>query len=566
MLATNSTIEILLIDSDRNNSKQIEDSLSSIESYKLLLTKIENFDDINNYICQCNFDLVFYFLARQAEPLLTVARIRQIIADRLPIIFFAEDSPQKRRLHTHNLDDCLSLSEISPALLEKSICLALERTMYVRATKFIQLENAELSSQLLATKNLFQTIVDNSSTLVWMCDAAGKTIYFNQAWSRILGQPKQDHLKQEWLRNIHPLDLEYCQKQFQKSLAKQKGFTISYRLIDSNFNHRWISNYAVPQFTVDGKFKGLVGYCFDITAHKRTEQKLIQRAASDRLLAQITQKIHTSLNLSQILQTTVDEVKQFLLAEKIQIDRVNEANELVLMFESRLVGSVLSCDISQPRQVPAMLFRNNIARLSTGKSVVRDFSEPSSSNESSCSTLLIPIISETQLWGLICIENCSFARTWNLEEIYLLERVAMVLSVAIVQSKLFHQLEQANQELEQLSIVDGLTQIYNRRKFDSYIVTEWTRLSRERSPLSLILCDIDHFKSYNDTYGHPAGDRCLKQVAQAISKAIKRPLRSIGSLWGRRIRVSFTPNSFRRSKAYRPTGSFTGAVIENSPP
>jgi len=191
VLATNSTIEILLIDSDRNNSKQIEDSLSSIESYKLLLTKIENFDDINNYICQCNFDLVFYFLARQAEPLLAVARIRQIIADRLPIIFFAEDSPQKRRLHTHNLDDCLSLSEISPALLEKSICLALERTMYVRATKFIQLENAELSSQLLATKNLFQTIVDNSSTLVWMCDAAGKTIYFNQAWSRILGQPKK---------------------------------------------------------------------------------------------------------------------------------------------------------------------------------------------------------------------------------------------------------------------------------------------------------------------------------------------------------------------------------------
>ncbi|MEL6929982.1 MAG: diguanylate cyclase, partial [Cyanobacteria bacterium J06600_6] len=101
--------------------------------------------------------------------------------------------------------------------------------------------------------------------------------------------------------------------------------------------------------------------------------------------------------------------------------------------------------------------------------------------------------------------------------------VAMVLSVAIVQSKLYHQLEQANHELQQLSIIDGLTQIPNRRKFDRYIAAEWVRLSREKSPLSLILCDIDHFKGYNDTYGHPAGDRCLKQVAQAINKVVKRP-------------------------------------------
>lgn len=77
----------------------------------------------------------------------------------------------------------------------------------------------------------------------------------------------------------------------------------------------------MPQFSLKGEFQGLVGYCFDITSLKKTEQKLIQRAASDRLLTQITQKIHASLELEQILQTTVDEVKQFLLAEKIQIIR-----------------------------------------------------------------------------------------------------------------------------------------------------------------------------------------------------------------------------------------------------
>ena len=68
----------------------------------------------------------------------------------------------------------------------------------------------------------------------------------------------------------------------------------------------------------------MVGYCFDITFFKQTEYQLIRRAASDRLLAEITQKIHASLDLDQILQTTVAEVNQFLQAEKIQIIRVKQ--------------------------------------------------------------------------------------------------------------------------------------------------------------------------------------------------------------------------------------------------
>ena len=68
-----------------------------------------------------------------------------------------------------------------------------------------------------------------------------------------------------------------------------------------------------------------------------------------------------------------------------------------------------------------------------------------------------------------------------------------------------------------------MTGIANRRKFDRYLDKEWRRLAREKAPLSLILCDVDYFKLYNDTYGHQAGDRCLRDVAQAISKVIKRP-------------------------------------------
>lgn len=84
-------------------------------------------------------------------------------------------------------------------------------------------------------------------------------------------------------------------------------------------------------------------------------------------------------------------------------------------------------------------------------------------------------------------------------------------------------LQQVNQELHRLATLDGLTGIANRRHFDAYLAQEWRRLAREQEPLALILCDIDNFKLYNDTYGHQAGDHCLRQVAAAISRVLKRP-------------------------------------------
>ncbi|MBE9126472.1 MULTISPECIES: response regulator [unclassified Coleofasciculus] len=88
---------------------------------------------------------------------------------------------------------------------------------------------------------------------------------------------------------------------------------------------------------------------------------------------------------------------------------------------------------------------------------------------------------------------------------------------------LMTELEAANRELQRLACLDGLTQIANRRAFDEALQQEWRRLARERAPLSLILCDIDFFKAYNDTYGHQAGDECLKQVANSLRQAVKRP-------------------------------------------
>jgi diguanylate cyclase (GGDEF)-like protein len=85
-----------------------------------------------------------------------------------------------------------------------------------------------------------------------------------------------------------------------------------------------------------------------------------------------------------------------------------------------------------------------------------------------------------------------------------------------------HKVQERTKQLELLSNLDGLTGIANRRKMDDYLHHEWKVAIRHRHPLSLIILDIDCFKNYNDTYGHPAGDDCLKKIVKALSGSLKR--------------------------------------------
>lgn len=80
-----------------------------------------------------------------------------------------------------------------------------------------------------------------------------------------------------------------------------------------------------------------------------------------------------------------------------------------------------------------------------------------------------------------------------------------------------------NQALQRLSHVDGLTGLSNRRYLDEYLVTEWKRAARELGDFAVLMIDVDNFKSYNDNYGHLAGDEVLKQVAGAVRKCLRRP-------------------------------------------
>jgi diguanylate cyclase (GGDEF)-like protein len=99
------------------------------------------------------------------------------------------------------------------------------------------------------------------------------------------------------------------------------------------------------------------------------------------------------------------------------------------------------------------------------------------------------------------------------------------------------ELRRANAELEFMANSDSLTKIGNRRRFEAFLSNEWNRALRSKSELSLVLLDIDHFKLYNDTYGHQTGDECLQRVAEALADAINRPTDLVARFGGEEFAI-----------------------------
>ncbi|MDJ0659406.1 MAG: diguanylate cyclase [Crocosphaera sp.] len=129
---------------------------------------------------------------------------------------------------------------------------------------------------------------------------------------------------------------------------------------------------------------------------------------------------------------------------------------------------------------------------------------------------------------------------WIDEHITELEEARKTLEKRVEQRTI--ELQQALKKLKALVNLDGLTQIFNRRYFDEVLYREWQRGRRENSQISLILCDVDYFKIYNETYGHLGGDSCLQKVAQEIRRQVKRPSDVVARYGGEEF-VILLPNT-----------------------
>lgn len=151
---------------------------------------------------------------------------------------------------------------------------------------------------------------------------------------------------------------------------------------------------------------------------------------------------------------------------------------------------------------------------------------------------------------VLSLLDLDFARIYHLSSPQILSDVTVINRVFFLACLwgctiilLWRKIERDKKEkLISLSLIDDLTQVYSRRYFTKRLSIEWRRLARERKPLSIIMLDIDYFKRYNDTLGHPAGDECLRKIAGIIDEQIHRADDFIARYGGEEF-IIFMPNT-----------------------
>ena len=175
-------------------------------------------------------------------------------------------------------------------------------------------------------------------------------------------------------------------------------------------------------------------------------------------------------------------------------------------------------------------------------------------------TAAIPII-------FLTVKNDSINEAMGLE-LGAIDYIAKPIVPRVIKARVKNHLTQKRQrdELENLSVIDALTGIANRRRLEEYLETEWRRAARNKYAISLMMIDIDNFKSFNDTYGHQAGDDCLRHVANAIAASPQRPSDLVARYGGEEFCVVLpdTPKDPALDMAERVRESVENLAIVNS--
>ncbi|MGF1568196.1 MAG: diguanylate cyclase domain-containing protein [Nodosilinea sp.] len=331
------------------------------------------------------------------------------------------------------------------------------------------------------------------------------------------------------LSYVHREDRDTVHQTLHQAVRLGQRYGVEFRVWRRDGQVRWLMARG-EMFNTEQMQPRLVGITLDISSHKQAEAELIIQTQRERLVGQIAQRIRNVLDLGVILEQTVVAVKEFIEADRV----------IILKCAADMSGEVIqeACTAPYPSMMgwsvrdPWSVGEKFLAHYREGRGMAVEDIYAQNLPEGQLrfleyfhikAEIVVPLLQGQTLWGLLIAHQCQATRLWRTADVRLLQSLAIQVGIAIQQATMHHKLTHANQQLKRLAYLDGLTQVANRRRFEQHLDSEWRRMAREKSPLSLVLGDIDYFKQFNDRYGHQAGDNCLRLVARTLSRTAKRP-------------------------------------------
>lgn len=450
-----------------------------------------------------------------------------------------------------NLVNTIGISAIGSVAISASslfvLCCAIASAFFDR---IIALQKFDLT--FARERELyFQTMAETIPEIIWTADPGGATDFSNRKWLDYSGLTAEQTRGAGWTASVHPDDLDDCFSKWESAQKTGEPYDGEYRFRGKDGIFRWFLVRANPVRDSSGVVVKWFGTCTDIESQKQNQQILEEQILERTMqLADANAQLQREMSEKDFARSQLDQQKDKMMGE------LEKRSERATMLAK--MGELLQSCISRDEVIAAALgfapkifpaARGAIALLNASRSLAEvtgswsDCQLPTREFESSecwalrtghphlvaagdctarcahvagveCSYVCIPILAQGETLGILHLQATAPGQHMETAELSFKTTFAGQVGLSVANIKL-------RDALRTQSLRDALTGLYNRRYLEETLDREVRRATRARQSLGILMIDLDHFKTFNDTYGHDAGDKVLRETGACLMNGVR---------------------------------------------
>ncbi len=427
----------------------------------------------------------------------------------------------------------IDLSPLALGILAHEVGKRRAMEIAVRETEArYRAEQQQVEAALRESEERFRQLAENIQQVFWLIEPrTNRILYVSPAYEALWGRTCESHYArpESFLEGIHPDDRE----RVVASLPKRAlgAYAEEYRVVRPDGSWRWIRSRAFPIQDETGEVYRIAGISEDITERKQAEAALQDTNTKLRAgLAELERRSFEITSLGEMgellhaCQTTTEAYG--VISHLIQQLFPGEVGRLYMISASRNVVETTAAWGSAPSDeavfTPAdcwALRRGHLHQVESDAAVPVCQHVPV---PYPTAFVCVPLIAQGEALGLLHLRYTSPSLTpdsrpathFTPAQVQLAQAAADSISLALANLRL-------RESLRNQSIRDPLTGLFNRRYMQESLEREIHRANRDQTPIGVVMIDLDHFKNFNDTFGHPAGDALLRELAHLLQSHVR---------------------------------------------